>query len=227
VDYQLGHLRAWHAARHREEWLRLFLEVNRRAAARTDPFAFVVPAEQRDAAAARKLLEVLAMGGVELHLARGAFEAQGRSFPVGSHVIPMAQPASAFAKTLLEVQSYPDVRPYAGGPPQKPYDVTAHTLPLLMGVDVVTAASPFQADLVRVGAGATPEGRIVGGGRFLALGHKNGELRAVGRLLRAGVPVRWATEARRRRLLRGRHALVPARRARLELVVRELAHARA
>jgi hypothetical protein len=107
----------------------------------------VVTAAQRDPAATRRLLETLAFGQVEIESAAEPFQAEGKSYPASSHVIRARQPYGSFAKALLERQSYPDLRQYPGGPPKRPYDVTAHTLPLLMGVEVDTIDKPFEARL--------------------------------------------------------------------------------
>ena len=63
--------------------------------------------------------------------------------------VPMAQPYASFAKALLESQHYPDLRD-ATGRPIPPYDVTAHSLPLLMGVEVkpIYSALRYQKVLV-------------------------------------------------------------------------------
>ena len=62
-------------------------------------------------------------------------------------MIKTAQPYGAFAKTMLEKQNYPDLRLFPGGPPEPPYDVTGHTLWMLMGVTVDAVDKPFDAPL--------------------------------------------------------------------------------
>ena len=83
---------------------------------------------------------------MEVHRAESAFTAGGASYPAGTYVIPTAQPYGAWAKALLERQKYPDLRDSAGRP-VRPYDVTAHTLPLLMGVEVAALADAPPARL--------------------------------------------------------------------------------
>ncbi len=197
MDYQLAATRALlqHAVRQRDFWLRNFLDVNRRAVGRREPFAFVVAAEAGDPWARVKLLEALATGGVELHRATAGFDAAQQRFPAGSWVVRMQQPASGFAKAVLEVQSYPEVRPHPKAPLQKPYDATAHTLPLLLGVPVIAVKEPFEAPLVAVVRPAVEAGRVEGRGRFYALGHGPGDLVTLARLLREGVAVRWSDAA--------------------------------
>jgi hypothetical protein len=126
------------AARNRRFWLENFLEIHRSAVEGWDtwPGAWVIPSGQENEAGVEQLLRVLTTGDVEVHRATSAFTANGGgSFPEGSWVIPMRQPYAAFAQTMLERQDYPDLRQYPGGPPIRPYDATAHTLPLLFGVE--------------------------------------------------------------------------------------------
>ena len=136
-------------AARREEFLTAFYKVGQRASERKEPYAFVLPAVQRDTGAAKKLLETLDFGQVEIERAASAFHAGTREYAAGSYVIRMQQPYSSFAKTLLERQNYPDLRTYPGGPPRRPYDVAAQTLPLLMGVEMDTVSDTFSANLTK------------------------------------------------------------------------------
>lgn len=93
-----------------------------------------------------RLLSIMRRGGVEVHRASKDFVADGKTYLAGSHIIFMKQPYGAFAKALLEVQRYPDLREYPGGPPKRPYDVTAHTLSLMMNVKAVAIKESFEVD---------------------------------------------------------------------------------
>ncbi len=145
------------AAKNRRFWLENFYHINRRAVDGWSswPAAWVIPAGQQNQAGLSYALNILTTGMVEVHRATAPFTHEGRTFPAGSFVIPMKQPYASFAQTLLEVQRYPDLREYPGGPPLRPYDVTAHTLPLLMDFEAVpvprwTGAPPALSEAIPV-----------------------------------------------------------------------------
>ena len=149
------------AAKNRRFWLENFYRVNERAVEGWDtwPAAWVLPADQANEGGLAYVLRILRMGDVEVHRAARAFEADGVVYPEGTYVVPMTQPYASFAQTLLEVQHYPDLREYPGGPPRRPYDVTAHTLPLLMDVEAVAVENlqPGVAVVIEAEAITTPE----------------------------------------------------------------------
>ncbi|HUR36114.1 MAG TPA: M14 metallopeptidase family protein [Vicinamibacterales bacterium] len=198
VDYELtsamGALE--NMAYYRERWLRNFYTVQKRAVSWSgSPYAFVVPPDQRDPVTAAEMLNIMQFGEVEVHQAQAPFTADGVRYPTGSYVMKMAQPFGAFAKTMMEQQVYPDLREYPGGPPQRPYDVTAHTLPMQMGVKVVTVERPFEADLAKVETITPPVGRVVGGGpaaAYLLEHESNASMKALNRLMKEGAEVYWA-----------------------------------
>lgn len=137
------------AADDRARWLASQDAVQRRAVAgnaavgrRDWPATIVIPAQPARDTAINAALRILQRGQVEVRRTSAPFTANGRTFPAGSYLINTAQPYGAFAKTLLEVQRYPDLHEYPGGPPKRPYDVVAHTVPLLYGFDVAFLNDP-------------------------------------------------------------------------------------
>jgi len=133
-----------HAATNREQWLRRFYAVGKEAVRPRragEIFGFLIePSINLEA-----LLNILKRGGVEVSSAREGtvFKSGQRTLPTGTQLVRMDQPYGAFAKTLLEVQHYPNLRD-TDGHPIAPYDVTAHTLPLLMDVPVQAVKAPVR-----------------------------------------------------------------------------------
>jgi len=201
VDYHLiatrGLLRA--AARYRDELLQNFYTMGRRAIDRGTteaPFAYVIPEDQHDASAAARLIALLAEGGVDVLQAQEAFKAGPRVYAAGTLVVPMAQPFRAYAKTLLEVQSYPATRS-TSTIVERPYDVAGWTLPLQMGVrvDRLDEAAVLPVT-VRIDRYAPPPRFLMGpanASAYLIDARGNGVATAVNRLLADGSRVEWLT----------------------------------
>ena len=133
-----------HAETNREQWLQRFYAVGKEAVRPRRPgelFGYLIePAKDCEA-----LLNILRRGGVEIESPKPGtdFKIGTRTLPAGTKLVRMDQPYASFARALLEVQHYPNLRD-ADGHPIAPYDVTAHTLPLLMNVAVYPVKSPFR-----------------------------------------------------------------------------------
>jgi hypothetical protein len=126
------------------------------------PFAYAIPQEQRDPVAAVELLRRLAFGGVRVSQLTAPAAIGGETFAAGTWIIPTDQEFAAMAREVLDVQHYPDLRQYPGGPPERPYDAAGWTLPLQMGVRVVSIASPLTAEMrsqMKL-LGAMPDSRV-------------------------------------------------------------------
>lgn len=132
-------------SRERELWLDNALRASHNSMARardSGPFAWLIPSDNVDRGAVRRLLDTLLLGGVEISRATSSFTADGREYPAGTLVLSNDQPYAQHVKDLFEVQRYPKGA--------SPYDVSGWSLPLLMGIHRVEVIGEFDVDLVRV-----------------------------------------------------------------------------
>lgn len=195
VDYQTS--ASWallvEAARDRASWLSSYAELGDRALAADHPWrpgsdvpaAYVIPRAQADAQALARLLWTLQHGQVEIRQTTAPVTVDGKSYPAGSYLVPTRQMFGSYANALLERQRYPNLREYPGGPPKAPYDVTAHTLPLLFGVEIAAVSGEPPAAGNPIAPVPEPTYRVAG------LSESNGKRIAIYRSHSASMDEGW------------------------------------
>ena len=184
---------------------RNFYLMNRRTIdrfAEGSPYAYLVPApvDQHDPAAVTHLLQLLQAEAAEVHVAAEPFTADGREYAAGTYVLPLAQPFGRWIKDILEAQEYPDARwPSADADFDRPYDVTAWSLGMLMGVETIRVERPFDARLTALtDTVERPQGGVRGDlatGSYLLPSASTQSVVAINRLLAAGATLAWTRDA--------------------------------
>jgi hypothetical protein len=184
------------AADRREALMRQIYQVNRETienGRKGNPSAILVPVEnQHDPREAAHLVDRLTVGGVEIYRAGAPFDADGKKYDTGTFVIPMTQVFARYAKDMLEKQTYPEVRRAPNAPPEAPYDVTAWSLGMLLGVDTVFAQNPLPdtLKLTRVTELPRVAGDVSGAGARFTFDYKGPDTAlAINRLLKDGARV--------------------------------------
>ena len=134
-----------HASEHRETWLKRFYAIGKEAVRpRKDGElqGFKISINSRNG---EILNDILRRGGVEVintKIVNNKINNFDYSYSVESFV-KMEQPYGNFAKAILEKQEYPNLKDEKGNP-VPPYDVTAHSLNLLMNVEVTPIYEPLK-----------------------------------------------------------------------------------
>ncbi|MCO5223969.1 MAG: hypothetical protein M9953_01410 [Thermomicrobiales bacterium] len=203
VEYDLIAARAFfqHLSVFRKQWLRDYQKVNAgRLTTEEKPYGFIIPQDQRDAGAAQELIDILQLGLVDVDIATEEVTLDGVVWPSGTRIVSLSQPAGDFAKTLLEIQEYPDLRKWKGGPPLPPYDIVGHTLPMQMGVRVFPIEQPIPGGLAisreeTGGSGWTATTDQVTGA-FVINERENASVKAITALTTQGIAIYRARESR-------------------------------
>jgi Zinc carboxypeptidase len=134
-----------HASTNREKWLSRFYSIGEEAVRPRKKGELWGYQIDFDYEKTPELIKTLEFAEVELKLT-----APDKERRVGKDMyaitrspvfIKLAQPYGSFAKAILEKQIYPNLKDLSGNP-IPPYDVTAHTLPLLFGVGVKELLAP-------------------------------------------------------------------------------------
>jgi len=189
------------AADRREQYLYNIYLMGRDAIEAGNPensFAYIIPRNQWDEGEAVNLLNILMLGGVEVHQASSGFEVSGHSFQQGDFIVYGAQAFRPFLTDLLEKQTYPQQYRNPDGPPVTPYDLTGWTLPMQMAVDVQRIDTIFKvATLQLTGKFVRDDGKFPEnpGYGYVLSNRENLSALAVNRVLKHGGSVSIALDS--------------------------------
>ncbi|HTI38841.1 MAG TPA: M14 metallopeptidase family protein [Vicinamibacterales bacterium] len=153
----------------------------------------IIPSNgQQDPREAAHVVEKLQMAGVSVGRANKAFEMEGKHYAEGTFIVPFNQVFGRYAKDMLERQTYPEVRRSPSSPPEPPYDVTAWSLGMLLGVNVdfSRSAAPEDLDLTVLTDTPKPTGEVTGTGAKFEFDYKGPDTAAaMNALLKNGAKV--------------------------------------
>ena len=158
------------ASQNREKLLDNFWQyhVTALSEAAQDPVKEFIFPRTGNVGAVDRLASLMLEHGLEVKRATAAFQADGKEMPAGSYVIPLEQPARRMAHALLDpIVSMADGFLKEEDARRKRrrtseiYDVTAWSLPLQFGVDLVSTKAKSAGSFEAVTAGKAT-GKVIG-----------------------------------------------------------------
>ena len=186
------------AASHKEDLLLDYYRMGKEAieeGKKGNPFAYVIPRDQKDPQTTSKMIEMLQMGGVEVNWTDKEFKLGSTIYPANSYIIYTAQPYGKYVKDLFEEQRYPDLRKSRSETPIRPYDVAGWTMPYLMGIKFSMIEKPFSLDVKLLSDANYTVGNVEEsiGNYFVVPSGSNINSALINKLQKQNIPVFWNT----------------------------------
>lgn len=142
---------------------------------KSEPVKEYILPRGRDAGATDKLAGILLEHGIEVNRAKAPFQAGGKQYAAGTYMVPMAQPAKRFIRTLLDPQTAMDDKFIAAEELRRKlkqrteiYDVTAWSLPLLFNVEAIGNSAVSEGSFEPAKPSRILPGEMHGGGASVA-----------------------------------------------------------
>jgi hypothetical protein len=194
IDYEMAFARSLlgSVSRDRELYLENAIEAAERsiqAGLESSPKAWLLPPDNKNERAVKRMIDILLLGGVEVDVATADFEADGRTYLKGTLVVSRNQPYGSHVKDLFEVQRYPDGK--------APYDVAGWTLPMLFGLRRVEVATDFEVEIAHVTEVPSNLEELGWAGHSeqnILTGEDGDDWEEIFDLLEAGSPLTWRAE---------------------------------